>query len=120
MRVSMKRFLAMVLVLAIFTTSCLTAFAEGTGDGRAPAGDVLTLNSGVTWAEAGKQMAGMLGFIVEDAANIDLSAHSERIANLSLEDDSVYLAILAENGYLPGRSRRLTRPRPSRRRTMCC
>ena len=102
MKLSMKRFLAMVLVLAIFTTSCLTAFAEGTGDGRASAGDVLTLNSGVTWAEAGKQMAGMLGFIVEDAANIDLSAHSERIANVSLEDDSVYLAILAENGYLPG------------------
>ena len=101
MKAYMKRFLAMVLVMAIFTTGCLTGFAEGTGGGRKSAGDVLTLDSGVTWAEAGKQIAGMLSYIVEDAANIDLSAHSERIANLSLEDDSVYLAILAENGYLP-------------------
>ena len=101
MKLSMKRFLAMVMVMVIFTTGCLTGFAEGTGDGRTSAGNVMTLNSGVTWAEAGKQLAGMLGYIVEDAANIDLSAHAERIAPLSLEDDSVYLAILAENGYLP-------------------
>ena len=101
MKAYMKRFLAMVMVMAIFTTGCLTGFAEGTDGGRKSAGDVLTLDSEVTWAEAGKQIAGMLSYIVEDAANIDLSAHSERIANLSLEDDSVYLAILAENGYLP-------------------
>ena len=101
MKLSMKRFLAMVMVMVIFTTGCLTGFAEETGDGRTSAGNVMTLNSGVTWAEAGKQLAGMLGYIVEDAANIDLSAHAERIAPLSLEDDSVYLAILAENGYLP-------------------
>ena len=97
----MKRFLSMVLVIVLFTTSSLTGFAEGIGGARQSAGDVLALEKEVTWAEAGKQIAGMLGFIVEDAADIDLTAYSERIANLNLEDDSIYLAILAENGYLP-------------------
>ena len=101
MRAYLQRFLAMVLVMAIFTTGCLTGFAEGVGGGLNAAGGTLAYSGQATWAEAGRQVAGMLGYIVEDAANIDLSAHSERIANLSLEDDSVYLAILAENGYLP-------------------
>ena len=97
----LKKFLSMILVIVIFTTSCLTGFAEGISGARQSAGDVLVPAKGVTWAEAGKQLAGMLGYIVEDAADIDLSSHAERIRNLSIEDDSIYLAILAENGYLP-------------------
>ena len=50
MKAYMKRFLAMVMVMAIFTTGCLTGFAEGTDGGRKSAGDVLTLDSEVTWA----------------------------------------------------------------------
>ena len=71
----MKRFLSMVLVIVLFTTSSLTGFAEGIGGARQSAGDVLALEKEVTWAEAGKQIAGMLGFIVEDAADIDLTAY---------------------------------------------
>ena len=97
----LKKFLSMILVIVIFTTSCLTGFAEGISGARQSAGDVLVPAKGVTWAEAGKQLAGMLGYIVEDAADIDLSSHAERIRNLSIEDNSIYLAILAENGYLP-------------------
>ena len=44
MKAYMKRFLAMVMVMAIFTTGCLTGFAEGTDGGRKSAGDVLTLD----------------------------------------------------------------------------
>ncbi|MCD7765121.1 MAG: InlB B-repeat-containing protein, partial [Lachnospiraceae bacterium] len=56
----------------------------------------------LTWAQAGRILAGLLGFIEEDGANVDLSAYAERISSLSLDDDSFYLAILAENGYLDG------------------
>lgn len=101
MKTSMKRILSMILVIVMITTSSLTSLAEAVGGSRQRAGDVFSLDGNVTWAEAGKQIAGMLGYIVEDAANIDLSAYAERVAGLSLQDDSVYLAILAENGYLP-------------------
>ena len=46
----MKRFLSMVLVIVLFTTSSLTGFAEGIGGARQSAGDVLALEKEVTWA----------------------------------------------------------------------
>ncbi|MGN1369325.1 MAG: InlB B-repeat-containing protein, partial [Aristaeellaceae bacterium] len=96
-----RRIISMILVIAIFANIGLTGLAEAAGVERKSSGDVFSFTQEITWAEAGKQIAGMLSFIVEDAANIDLDAYSERITNLSLEDDSIYLAILAEAGYLP-------------------
>ena len=90
---SFRRIISMILVIAIFANISLTGLAEAAGGERKSSGDVFSFAQEITWAEAGKQIAGMLSFIVEDAANIDLTAHSERIANLSLEDDSIYLAI---------------------------
>lgn len=101
MKAFTRRVISMILVITIIANTGLTAFAEAVYGERKSASDVFTFAQEITWAEAGKQIAGMLSYIVEDAANIDLAAHSERIANLSLEDDSVYLAILAEEGYLP-------------------
>ena len=97
----MRKFISMILVLTIFITNTYTVFAQMDGVGWDSAGDVVSLEKEITWAEAGKQIAGMLSYIVEDAADIELDAYSSRIANLSLEDDSIYLAILAEEGYLP-------------------
>ena len=96
-----RRIISMILAIAIIANIGITGFAEATNADRKSAGDVFSFAQEITWAEAGKQIAGMLSYIVEDAANIDLDVYSERIANLSLEDDSVYLAILAEEGYLP-------------------
>ena len=101
MKAYMRKILSMILVIAIFTTGSLTALAEAAGGVRRSADGTFTMAQQATWAEAGKQIAGMLSYIREDAANIDLSAYSDRIADLSLEDDSIYLAILAEGGYLP-------------------
>ena len=101
MKALMRKLLSAVLAIAILTTSSLAGLAEAVNSERQSTGEVFSLAQEVTWAEAGKQIAGMLSYIVEDAANIDLAAYSERIANLSLEDDSIYLAILAEEGYLP-------------------
>ena len=98
---SFRRIISMILVIAIFANISLTGLAEAAGGERKSSGDVFSFAQEITWAEAGKQIAGMLSFIVEDAANIDLEAYSDRITHLSLEDDSVYLAILAEAGYLP-------------------
>ena len=102
----MKRLISVLLVIAMTTTSTFTVFAEAGGSVQKSAGDVFSLEKEdtkkeITWAQAGRQIAGMLSYIVEDAANIDLTVHSERIKDLSLEDDSIYLAILAEEGYLP-------------------
>ena len=97
----LRKIISMILVISMIANIGLTGFAESAVGKRASAGEVFSLAQEITWAEAGKQIAGMLSYIVEDAANIDLSAHSERIKDLSLEDDSVYLAILAEEGYLP-------------------
>ena len=91
----------MILALANIANISHTGFAEAAGVKRKSAADMFSLAQKITWAEAGKQIAGMLSYIVEDAADIDLDAYSERIANLSLENDSIYLAILAEEGYLP-------------------
>ena len=96
MKALMRKLLSAVLVIAIIATSSFAGLAEAVNSERQSTGEVFSLVQEVTWAEAGKQIAGMLSYIVEDAANIDLAAYSERIANLSLEDDSVYLAILAE------------------------
>ena len=96
-----RRIISMILAIAIFANISLTGFAEAADGKRKSAGEVFSFAQEITWAEAAKQIAGMLSYIVEDAANIDLDAHSERITNLSLEDDSIYLAILAEEGYLP-------------------
>ncbi|MGN1021227.1 MAG: InlB B-repeat-containing protein, partial [Aristaeellaceae bacterium] len=102
MKAYLRRILSMVLVIALFTSCCLTSFAESVGGGQDATGSsAFTYTGNATWAQAGKQVAGMLSLIAEDAADIDLSAYSARIRNLSLEDDSVYLAILAEKGYLP-------------------
>ncbi|MBE5775639.1 MAG: hypothetical protein E7337_17250 [Clostridiales bacterium] len=100
----MKKFVSIILVIVIICTSSFSALAESVGNNRSKstsAGDVFAFIEEITWAEAGKQIACMLSYIVEDAANINLEAHSARISGLSLEDDSLYLAILAENGYLP-------------------
>ena len=97
----MKRFISMILVLTIFITNTYAVFAEADSVGWNGTSDVVSLDKEATWKEAGKQIAGMLGYIVEDAADIDLESYSERIKDLSLEDDSIYLAILAEEGYLP-------------------
>ncbi|MDY4221555.1 MAG: InlB B-repeat-containing protein [Candidatus Faecousia sp.] len=102
-----RRIISMILVIATIANISLTGFAETTGGEQRSSGDVFSFAKEVTWAEAAKQIAGMLSFIVEDAANIDLTAYSERIEDLSLEDDSVYLAILAENGYLPEEAQRI-------------
>ena len=96
-----KKFISMILVITIFITNTYAVFAETDGAGEYSTGDVVSFEKETTWAEAGKQIAGMLSYIVEDAADIDLDAYSARIKNLSLEDDSIYLAILAEEGYLP-------------------
>ena len=101
MKALMRKLLSAILVIAIIATGSLAGLAEVVSSEQKSTGEVFSLETGITWAEAGKQIAGMLSYIVEDAANIDLAAYSERIANLSLEDDSVYLAILAEEGYLP-------------------
>ena len=101
MKADMRRFVSLILVIALIANLGLTAFAEGTDGEEKSAGEVFTLARETTWAEAGKQIAGILCYIVEAAADIDLTAHSERIKGLSLEDDSIYLAILAEEGYLP-------------------
>ena len=101
MKALMRKLLSAILAIAILTTSSLAGLAEAVNSERQSTGEVFSLAQEVTWAEAGKRIAGMLSYIVEDAANIDLAAYSERIANLSLEDDSIYLAILAEEGYLP-------------------
>ena len=105
MKAYMTRLLSMILVVAIFTTGSLAGLAESVSKsgtpGGATTGGVYALETETTWAEAARQIAGMLGFIVEDAANIDLTALSSRITDLSLTDDSVYLAILADQGYLP-------------------
>ena len=101
MKALMRKLLSAVLAIAILTTSSLAGLAEAVNSERQSTGEVFSLAQEVTWAEAGKRIAGILSYIVEDAANIDLAAYSERIANLSLEDDSIYLAILAEEGYLP-------------------
>ncbi|MDD6158666.1 MAG: InlB B-repeat-containing protein, partial [bacterium] len=97
----MKKIISMILVVAIMANIGLAGVAEAVGGEKKSAGDVFAFAQKITWAEAGRQIAGMLGYIVEDAADIDLDALSERIEKLSLEDDSVYLAILAEEGYLP-------------------
>ena len=101
MKALMRKLLAAILVIAILTTGSIAGLAEAVNGAQTSGGDAYTLERESTWAEVGRQIAGMLGFIVEDAANTDLAAYSDRIANLSLEDDSIYLAILAENGYLP-------------------
>ncbi|MGM9603445.1 MAG: InlB B-repeat-containing protein [Faecousia sp.] len=101
MKSYLRRIISMILAISIFANIGLVGFAEAADGERKSAGDVFSFAQEITWAEAGKQIAGMLSFIVEDAANIDLTVHSARIANLSLEDDSIYLAILAEEGYLP-------------------
>ena len=102
MKTYLKRIISMVLVISLITTNFAGCAKNGDPTQETTAGEVFTFVRELTWEEAGKQIAGMLSFIVEDAADIDLTAHSERIKNLSLEDDSIYLAILAENGYLPG------------------
>ena len=101
MKALMRKLLSAILVIAIIATGSLAGLAEVVSSEQKSTGEVFSLETGITWAEAGKQIAGMLSYIVEDAANIDLAAYSERIAHLNLEDDSVYLAILAEEGYLP-------------------
>ena len=101
MKALMKKIISMILVVAIMANIGLAGVAEAVSGEKKSAGDVFAFAQKITWAEAGRQIAGMLGYIVEDAADIDLDALSERIEKLSLEDDSVYLAILAEEGYLP-------------------
>ena len=96
-----KKIISMILVITIFITNTYAVFAETDGVGEYSTGDAVSFEKEATWAQAGKQIAGMLSYIVEDAADIDLDAYSGRIKNLSLEDDSIYLAILAEEGYLP-------------------
>lgn len=102
MKTYLKRIISMVLVISLITTNFAGCAKNGDPTQETTVGEVFTFVRELTWEEAGKQIAGMLSFIVEDAADIDLTVHSERIKNLSLEDDSIYLAILAENGYLPG------------------
>ena len=101
MKALMRKLLSAILVIAILSTSSLAGLAEAVSSDGKSTGDVFSLTTEITWAEAGRQIAGMLSYVVEDAANIDLAAHSQRIANLSFDDDSIYLAILAEEGYLP-------------------
>jgi uncharacterized repeat protein (TIGR02543 family) len=112
----MRRFLALVLTIALIVTAVgTTGVAEAVGSAKqanaagtadsARAGDVLLPAAGsgpATWAEGAKRLCGLLGYLSADGADIDLSAYADRIANLSAADDSLYLAILAENGYLSG------------------
>ena len=79
---SFRRIISMILVIAIFANISLTGLAEAAGGERKSSGDVFSFAQEITWAEAGKQIAGMLSFIVEDAANIDLEAYSDRITHL--------------------------------------
>ena len=92
MKTYLRRLLSMILAIAIVMTNTFTGFAESAGSERMSASDVLSPEMEGTWAEVGRQIAGMLGFIVEDAANIDLTALSSRITDLSLTDDSVLMA----------------------------
>ncbi|MCD7842784.1 MAG: InlB B-repeat-containing protein [Lachnospiraceae bacterium] len=76
---------------------------ETSGQAELSLSDIFTYGEEkLTWAQAGRILSGLLGFIEEDGANVDLTAYAERISSLSLDDDSFYLAILAENGYLDG------------------
>ena len=71
----MKRFISMILVLTIFITNTYAVFAEADSVGWNGTSDVVSLDKEATWKEAGKQIAGMLGYIVEDAADIDLESY---------------------------------------------
>jgi len=122
---SMRRFLASVLVLAMLVTALGSAGfaqanakpspsapasakgAEGKGNSLSSeaAGEIFAraAKAGpVTWARGAKLLCGMLGYLEEDAAGIDLTAYADRIPGLSADDDSLYLGILAANGCLDG------------------
>lgn len=113
---SMRRFLALALTVALFTTVIgTTGLAETVGASKKTgaaesadsvhASDALLPAAGsgpATWAAGAKLLCGLLGYLPEDGAYIDLGAYADRIENLSAENDSLYLAILAENGWLNG------------------
>ncbi len=111
---TMRRCLALILTIALFITAMPNAgFAEPAGASAnaagpaasAPASDALAPEESgepVTWAQGAKFLSGLLGYLAEDGADIDLTAYADVVTGLSAEDDSLYLGILAANGYLSG------------------
>ena len=77
MKLFFRRLVSMILAISMFANISLTGFAEAAEVERRSAGEVFTFAQELTWAQAGKQIAGMLGYIVEDAANIDLTSHAQ-------------------------------------------
>ena len=70
-----KRIISLILAIAMFVSNTCTVFAETggiVGNSGKSISNAIPFEKEVTWAEAGKQIAGMLGYIVEDAADIDL------------------------------------------------
>ena len=84
MKALMRKLLSAILAIAIIVTGSVTGLAEAVNSAPKSSDDVYAFARKTTWAEAGRQIACMLGYIVEDAANIDLAAHSKRISDLSL------------------------------------
>ena len=56
----LRKIISMILVISMIANIGLTGFAESAVGERASAGEVFSLAGEVTWAEAGKQIAGML------------------------------------------------------------
>ena len=65
-----RRIISMILVIATIANISLTGFAETTGGEQRSSGDVFSFAKEVTWAEAAKQIAGMLSFIVECSEDV--------------------------------------------------
>ena len=117
---SMRKLIAWMLVFTLLVTTLgNTGFAqaatpapgstavEGKADNPLPSPlDVSVFSRAggapLTWAQGAKRLCGLLGYIEEDASNIDLALYTGMISGLNAEDDSLYLGILAENGYLSG------------------
>lgn len=110
----MKRMLALILMVTLLVISLGdTGLAEAVAaPHNGPAGEeadgslasILGIQAEVldsmTWAQGAKLLCRILGFLEEDVADIDLTAYTGVVSGLSAEDDSLYLGILAANGYL--------------------
>ena len=64
MKALMRKLLSAILVIAIIATGSLAGLAEVVSSEQKSTGEVFSLEKELTWAEAGKQIAGMLSYIV--------------------------------------------------------
>ena len=113
-----KRWIALLMAAAMLTETLGSTALAASSTGAGQDGTVQTSESGSgavfrklkenaavsTWTQAAAFLGKLLGYTGQEAANLDFSVYSGKIKGISAADDSLYLAILMEQGYLDGMS----------------